>query len=775
MSNKLPLRRPGFACILLGCCLLASAVATAVYGAGAVDALRQQSTQELSGAQISALNSRLNELVAQRGAELATRDFIAVADTFGNLVSKARDAGVDRRQFNELLRSAQALREQCRNKIRALERATGDNESALEMLYRSDDWHDINYALSAFGYWEAWTLLGLAQTYVGEREQAGLLNRAERGFQGSAVRILYPGIVYGSWLGIGYVAMARHEEHSAEGHFRRLSDALRSDPDNPVRRIADTELAVLALRRGQDLSSLPPVGTLDGENIALVQEQAFALLERQRKTKSGAIGAAQRLKPIVESAFLNDALVQRIFSYRDEIVGQDLGVFSLLVDSEYAYAYQQYNTAVFKFREFLKRGGAGLPITLDLFRYHYAVALLKSGLPRDALQTLRELDATRPLSAAVAGAIPKLSFLVAQTLYQQKPDKAREQQLVQAAQRFLQSSPEDGDIGSAHLVLAQFSTDQGAVQRHLSAAKQDRRLVAGISLTRLQRELVAFNQAARNGEADVQSRLASAILQTIDSLPRRERNKPWFMAVALQMRTFVGEGLSKTLADIDALAIREGLDDHVRALLLWSKLRALDGLGPPQRVAEFIAQLTKQPIRAGQQREIYQFLLEKERAEAFTQVADLAARFYPALAGQPQDQRQLQLLRIRALTAGGDGETAFAAARDMVAAFPDSGDGWVAYAEAAQASNRPFEAERGWAKITGAVPDGSPRWLEGMVRRLGLLASLAEAGAAQGQRVCELAGQVNRYQHNMAQGLRAEFEKTVQGYRCPEGTQQGSS
>lgn len=756
-----------FVWILLGWCLIASSVATRVYGAGAVDALQQQSKQELSRAQISTLNGRLNELVAQRGAALETRDFIAVADTFGNLVSKARDAGVERAQFNELLRSAKALREHCRNKIRALERATGDNESALEMLYRSDGWHAINYAMSAFGYWEAWTLLGLAQTYVGEREQAGLLNRAERGFQGSAVRILYPGIVYGSWLGMGYVAMARHEENNAERHFRRLSDALRTDPDNPVRRIADTELAVLAVRRGQDVSDLPPVGTLNGENIALIQEQAFALLEQHRKRKSGAISAAQRLKPIVESSFLNDGLVQRIFSYRDEIVGQDLGVFSLLVDSEYAYAYQQYNTAVFKFREFQKRGGARLPITLDLFRYHYAVALLKSGLPRDASLALRELDATRPLSAAVAGAIPKLSFLIAQTLYQQKPDKAREQQLVQAAQRFLQTSPEDGDIGSAHLALAQFSTDQGAAQRHLSAAKRDRRLVAGISLTRLQRELVAFNQAARNAEADVQLRLARAILQTIHSLPRRERTKPWFMAVALQMRTFAGDGLSKTLTDIDALAAREELDDNVRSLLLWSKLRALDSLGPPQRVAEFIAQLATQSISVEQQREIYQFLLEKERAAAFTQVADLATRFYPALAGQPQDQRQLQLLRIRALTAGGDGDTAFAAARDMVAAFPDSGDAWVAYADAAQASNRLFEAERGWAKITGATPDGSPRWLEGMAQRLTLLSDLTEAGEAQGQRVCELAGQVKRYRHNMAQEVRAEFEKTVQVYRCP--------
>lgn len=761
------LRSARFAWILLGWCLIASFVATRVYGAGAVDALQQQSKQELSSAQISTLNSRLNERVAQRGAALETRDFIAVADTFGNLVSRARDLGADRGQFNDLLASARTLREYCRNKIRDLERATGDNESALEALYRSDDWHDINYAMSAFGYWEAWTLLGLAQTYVGEREQAGLLNRAERGFQSSAVRILYPGIVYGSWLGIGYVAMARHQEDIAERHFRRLSDALRTDPDNPVRRIADTELAVLAVRRGQDVSDLPPVGTLNGENIALVQAQAFALLEQHRNRKSGAISAAQRLKPIVESSFMNDGLVQRILGYRDEIVGQDLGVFSLLVDSEYAYAYQQYNTAVFKFREFQKRGGARLPISLDVFRYHYAVALLKSGLPRDASQALQELDATRPLSAAVAGAIPKLSFLIAQTLYRQKPEKAREQQLVQAAQRFLQTSPNDGDIGSAHLALAQFSTDQAAVERHLSAAKRDRKLAAGISLTHLQRELVAFNQAARNGEADVQLRLARAILQTLDSLPRRERNKPWFTAVALQMRTFVGDGLSKTLADIDALAAREGLDDSVRVLLLWSKLRALDGLGPPQQVAEFIAQLATQSIPVGQQREIYQFLLEKERAAAFTQVADLAMRFYPALEGQPQDQRQLQLLRIRALTAGGEGDTAFAAARDMVAAFPDSGDAWVAYADAAQASNRLFEAERGWAKITGAVPDGSPRWLEGMAQRLTLLSSLAEAGEAQGQRVCELAGQVKRYQHNMAQEVRTQFEKNIQGYGCP--------
>ncbi|HAD10116.1 MAG TPA: hypothetical protein DCF62_11585, partial [Porticoccaceae bacterium] len=104
-----------------------------------------------------------------------------------------------------------------------------------------------NYALSAVGYWQAWALLGIAHSKDGERDQVAWLNRAESGFQASSVRILYPGIVYGSWLGMGYVAAARDQPDVAEERFRRLTQALVSDPENPVRKIAEAELTVLAL------------------------------------------------------------------------------------------------------------------------------------------------------------------------------------------------------------------------------------------------------------------------------------------------------------------------------------------------------------------------------------------------------------------------------------------------------------------------------------------------------------------------------------------------
>lgn len=100
------------------------------------------------------------------------------------------------------------LRAASRAKVRDLEEATGEDEAALEALYRSDLWYEINHALSAFGYWRAWALLGVAQARpAAERMQ--LLHRAEAGFKATSVRILYPGLVQGSWLGLGYVELAR--------------------------------------------------------------------------------------------------------------------------------------------------------------------------------------------------------------------------------------------------------------------------------------------------------------------------------------------------------------------------------------------------------------------------------------------------------------------------------------------------------------------------------------------------------------------------------------
>ncbi|HAK63710.1 MAG TPA: hypothetical protein DCO82_10770, partial [Alphaproteobacteria bacterium] len=352
--------------------------------AATVGTLRQMAEQAADGGEIARLEARLSAALAGDPGKLVPGDYLEAAQVMGELVSRARVLGLSAAEFARLAHTAEQLRTACRGKVRDLERATGDREALLESLYRSDLWYDINHALSTFGYWRAWALLSLAESKP-DRERLQDLHRAEAAFRATSVRILYPGLVQGSWLGLGYVALARGQVEVARQRFERLVQALADRPDNPVRELAEAELTLLAVRRGEvgELAARPRE-PLSPMRAAVVAEEAFVLLERRRQENIGAMPAGERLRQLIAEGFLSDALLARLLEYRDEIVGEDLGVLSRLIDAEYAYAYEQYKTTVIKYREFREQGGEQLPIDTSPFHYHYVVALLRTGLPREA-------------------------------------------------------------------------------------------------------------------------------------------------------------------------------------------------------------------------------------------------------------------------------------------------------------------------------------------------------------------------------------------------------
>ncbi len=716
-----------------------------------------------NGGQILALAQEIARQIGKDGAGLTVDQFVVAADTFGKLVARARDKTTERGIFEQFAKLGGSLQDSCRAKIRGLEAQTGDNEAALESLYRSDAWHNINYAAAAFNYWRAWALLAVAQTYPpSHREQVKWLNPAEQGFQQSSVRILYPGIVYGSWLGMGYVAMTRGEPEVAEQRFQRLVTALGQDSTNPVREIAQKELTALAARKGKQIAaaSTAKSGAASAE-INTLTEEAFTLLEQQRRKKTGAIDAGKNLRRIIAAGGLNDALLTRLLTYRDEIAGQDLGVLSLLIDAEYAYAYQQYTTTVFKFREFKDKGGQKLPISTGIFHYHYVVSLLKANLPQDARAEVAVLRKTSGLPAGVAAALPKLAFLIDSAIFAKADNPVNRKALRASATAFLAASPKDPDIGSAHLALAQVSDDSAAANRHLQAAKRDRRLAASVGAADLQRQLAAFNKAAFDADIAGSRTLAASILKNLADLPRKQRKEPWFRALALQMRAAVGGDEQKVLKEIEALWAEPTTDDNIKGVLLWAKLRALDA-SQPAALDGFIRQLGGRKAAPYEQKEIYQFLVVKERMGDYLRVAALCEAFYPALAGQTQDQRQIRLIQIRALAAGDRGAEALALAQKMIRDFPKSGDAWMAYAQTAEKLGQPADAERGWAKISGGEPDGSPRWRSSMLKRLELLSELP----ARGRDACSLVERLSTYKHLLTADEKKQLAVAAQQRKC---------
>jgi hypothetical protein len=696
---------------------------------------------------VQAFAARLSEAAQWDAAHFSER-----ADAFGKLVSAARDAMAAAPAQQRLRELGDELHAACRARIRALEAATGEDEAKLEDLYRSQQWYEINYALAAVRYWQAWIDLALAGTAADDAARVPALSRAERGFQSTAVRILYPGLVYGSWLGMAYVERARGDDAAAQKRLELLAGALATDPDNPLAKLVADELALLAVRRGEAVSPLPAgKGKLEPALARRLQEEAFALLEERRSEGIAALEAAERLRRLIDAGYLDDALLARMLAWRDELVGRDLGTVGLLLDAEYAAAHEQYETTVLKYREFAAKGGFELPINTAAFRYNYAVALHRLGYEREALEVAMPLREDRDVGPAAR----KLVFLAAERRNREQPGAANRAALTRAASEFLASSPDDEDAAFAHLALA--GGGDAAARTHLAAARRDARTRAAVEGVRLDAAVAAFTDAAARNDLAARASAARAALAAIDALPRAERRTLPLRVLALQLRVAAGTCDERIPDELQELREAAGADPALVRVLVWTALRALSG----EALLAHVAALP-QPPAAAEADELVAFLQEREQARDYTTLAAVAERAVPVFATQPDVARQLVLMRHRALTALGRDAEAFAIALGLVQSYPDSGDAWFAYASSAERSGDIFAADRGWARIAAATPEGSDRWLDATLRRVALLSRTAGAQAAH----CDLLARADLYRERMNAALGRQLAQLERENRC---------
>jgi hypothetical protein len=654
------------------------------------------------------------------------------------------------------------LHDGCREGIRALEALAGEDEAALENLYRSEDWYEVNRALATFRYWQAWLDLSLSRVNPDERARVTDLSRARRGFEAASLRILYPGLVYGSWLGLAYVDQADGREDAARRRLDLLSEALASDPDNPLLAIVQEERRMMDLRAGKLLSPGEiSVGELFTPATArLAEEQAFVLLDQHRKTEVGAIEAARLLRRLIAQGFLDDRLLARMLAYQEEIVGQDLGVISRLLEAEYAYAYEQYNSTVLKYRAFLAGGGNGLDLTLYPFRYHFAVSLYQINLVREAQAVVDELLKTPGLSSQLQSALYKLDFIVAESLHQGRPGEPQATRMREAARRYIASAPDDPDVASAWLALASVASDDKSRAEYLAKAGSDRRLRENIRRVELDAAVSAFQQAHRDRDQQGTRRAAENALEQLQSLPRKQQQQLPLQVLSVQLRTALVEEQEGLLEDIAQLQTHPDLNASQARVLIWSQLRVLDGEESGDALLQFVAGLPQGGENAPLDHELFAFLRELQGEGRYDRLAALSQQWLPKLETQPQLHRQVWFLHIEALREQGREAEALVASRDLLAAHPDSGNAWRVLAEQSEASGDLFGAERAWAHIAAAEPEGSPLWLEVSMHRLRLLARLDAA-----DRGCKLQEDIGVYNHL----LEAQYQQDLQSlFRdCP--------
>ena len=685
-----------------------------------------------------------------------------LADSFGEVANAAREIDTPYSRLLDLRDLGERLHDGCREGIRALEAQAGEDEAALENLYRSEDWYEVNRALATLRYWQAWLDLSLSRVNPDERARVTDLSRSRRGFEAASLRILYPGLVYGSWLGLAYVDQVDGRDAAARRRLDLLSEALSSDPDNPLLGIVQEERQMMDIRAGKLLSPGEiSVGELFTPATArLAEEQVFVLLEQHRNTEVGAIEAARLLRRLIAQGFLDDRLLARMLAYQEEIVGQDLGVISRLLEAEYAYAYQQYNSNVLKHRAFIAAGGNQLGLTLDPFRYHFAVSLYQIDLIREAQAVVDELLKTPGLSSQLQTALYKLGFIVAESLHQARPDEPRAARLREAASRYIGSAPDDPDIASAWLALARVAGDEKSRAEYLAKAGSDRRLRDNIRQVELDAAVSAFQRAHRARDVQGARLAAEKALEQLRALPRKQREQLPLRVLSIQLRSLLIEEQEGVLEDIALLQAHPELNGSQARVLVWAQLRVLDSQDSGDALLRFVSSVPPGGENAPLDHELFAFLRELQVEGRYAHLAGLSEQWLPKLATQPQLQRQVWLLRIEALREEGRKDEALVSSRDLLAAHPDSGNAWRVLAEQSEAAGDLFGAERAWAHIAAAEPEGSPLWLEVSMHRLRLLARLDAV-----DRGCKLQGEIGVYNHLLERQYQQDLQSLLRD--CP--------
>lgn len=670
-------------------------------------------------------------MLARLDAQAPVEAFAAAGREFGRLVDAARADAADLATVQSLRGIAGELQARTRARLRAMEAATGEVEAELERLYRSGEWDTLSFAIAAFPYWQAWLDLTAAQQLDAPARRDAALYQAERGFRAASVQIVHPGLVYGGWLGLTYVARAQGRDTWAREMLERLDQALARSPDNPLREVVQLELRLLKAQAGEvsrTAMTAAEVASLDAAEARLLSMEAFALLEQHRRDEVGGKDAAVRLKQVLASRHVDAPLIARILDYREEIIGYDIGPLGFLVSAEDALINEHFYTADEKYKAFFARVPPNFDIDLNRFRYRHAVAALRGELYNDALALVESLLGRPDLDAEVRTAATRLAWMASAARYQRTGTDADRRRLLRAAQAFIERSPGDASADDARLMIARVSDSAAVVDSAIGGirgAGERRAEIAEARFSVVARQFAAAlrgrDEQAAMALARQGSRLAAGMMDD-KSVPLQTR------AIIVQMRAMLGERPEEQLAAIEWMSARDDIGQPVREMLLWSQLRLLSMPGREAGLRAAFAELGRRELQPWQAEQAYaalQSLPAGELREA------LSGELMPALERTPAIARRLALQRLeQAVERGEDPAAAYSRARAFVEANPRSGDAWRILALAAEQAGETFEAERAWRVVTENLRPDNPLWTTGMLRRLALRAGSTRPDAA---------------------------------------------
>ncbi len=691
---------------------------------------------------------------------LEAKQVYDIANNIGPVIDEVRNGDVATADLEILRGILEKMRVRTEQRLSGIEAETNENEASLERLYRSQVWDDMSFALAAFPYWRAWVDIEIARRVKDPGLKTQALLPAEKGFRSASMQLFRPGLVYGGWLGMGYVEKEKGRNSRAVKIFTNLEAALASEPESPIREAVQLELRLLEARSGK-VNTNRRGRKVDDVEAQILRTEAFALLQDSRKSGGRPLEAAERLRAIIDSGRLDQSLLSDMMIYAQELSGVNVGAYTDLAGAEFALKFEHYYNAMQKYQSFFANVVPPRGIDLSNYQYHYAVAAYKAEIYQPAIDTLEKLQRRKNLPAELDAASVKLLYAVYAAREQAGGSSANRNALRKAAQRFVRKSPKDADADAARLMIAQTSSNASTALKSLGqmSAASKSKLKGDVERTAYQIIARDFSKTVARGKAKHASSLARQGILAFQKLPKADKAEPFNFAVLLQMRALVDEYPEDVLKAIDFIDNKENTNLDIRRALIWSRLQLYDRLGDPTKVSAYIATLVSKGIPSWQMEFLYPFV--NERTD-LTERIDLARVLHPATAEQPDMDRRFRAMIIRDLLATDDAETAYKESREFTKAHPSSGDAWKLLAESAEGNEQPFEADRAWSVITDKAVPTMSIWWEGMINRVRI-----RTHSTRPEDACPLLEEIVRSQEHMPADLKADYEASSTAARCP--------
>ena len=696
------------------------------------------------------------QLLSSLTADVGTSRYAQVGREFGPVVDGVRQGKATLKQLMAMRDLTKQLRDRTTARLKAAEAAANENEGALEGLYRSIAWDDLSFALAAFPYWGAWIDLEISKRMKSKDEKKKWIWEAKKGFRATSVQVFRPSLIYGGWLGLGYVAAAEGKTDRALSIFESLQNSLGDDPSHPLYDVVSLELRLLRAQAGKVSGSVGR-GKIDAQEAKLLRAEAFALFEQHRTTQTGARDGAERLRRIINAGYVDDELIALILQYRVEIVAYNIGPYTALAAAEYAFENEHYFDAVRKYKEFFAQVEYRGKVNYDRIRYRHALACYKAKLNDNAAIIAESLLRNKNLDAETKKAAVKLAY-VARATRKGKPTNASRAAMQRAAERFVTAYPNDRDADGARLRVAQQTSDSNKAFYMLNKVKTPAKLKGGVQQTKFYILARDFSTAIRRSGAKPPVKLASRGIAAYKQLPNKQQKVPENRAIVLQMRALADNKPQEVISAIDAIEKDGGLSLSARQAMLWARIKCLERLGNNEALLAYLATISRSGLEGWQLEQIYPVI--KSNPDVSVRMA-AAEQLLEHLSAEPAMERRFKILWIEGMLALKQYDKAYAEAKKFRKAYPKAGDAYRLFALAAEKTKHEIEADRAWRTITDRADPRRKIWWEGMLHRIEI-----RAGSTRPKAACEVLSEIDSRTEFMPRDLAPRIESVRASLPC---------